>query len=345
MDTSQNQEGTVLINTIANNKSNSTTRDYSRAIRAHRLQRIIACPITCTLLKSIDNNKIKDCPITRKDVIIAKIIFGPDVGSIKAKTTCCKAQHVVVDVPDIPLKILKLHHDVTLTADIMYINGIPFFVSTSRKPHFSIVKVITNKKNDNIVGAIQQISNIYKQGGFKVMDILLDGKFKSTQGKLAGMGIKLNPVSKNEHVPEVKNYIWRIKEQTCSIYRTLSSQKMPPCFIAEMEKTVNFWMNSFPHADGVSDTLGPRTIITGSTTSYSKHCTLEFGEYCQVHEDEINNSMAKCTHGALTLHPIGNSQDGFYFFSLTTGQILKCQSWMPLPMPNVVITRIHTMTQ
>ena len=68
-----------------------------------------------------------------------------------------------------------------------------------------------------------------------------------------------------------------------------------------------FWLNSFPHKDGIHTTLCPRAIITGQGISYDKHCKVEFVTYVQVHENH-NNSLEPSTSGAIALRPSRNKQ-------------------------------------
>jgi hypothetical protein len=177
---------------------------------------------------------------------------------------------------------------------------------------------------------------IYKQQGFKVTHILLDGEFEPLRGDLAALEIQLNLVSNAEHVPEVEQYIRTLKDQTRCIYNTLPFKHMPPRVIIEMVQTSNFWLNAFPYPDGVSKTLSPRTIVTGSALNYNLHCALGFGTYVQTHEAH-DNTMATRTTGALALRPTGNAQGGFRFYSLTTGRVITQNRWTELPMPNEVI--------
>jgi hypothetical protein len=51
------------------------------------------------------------------------------------------------------------------------------------------------------------------------------------------------------------------------------------------------------------------------------------------------------TTGAIDLCPTGNSQGGFYFYSLNTGRVLRRNHWTTLPMPGEVITRLHTIAK
>jgi hypothetical protein len=55
--------------------------------------------------------------------------------------------------------------------------------------------------------------------------------------------------------------------------------------------------------------------------------------------------MATRTTGAIALHPTGNEQGGYYFFSLTTGRRINCNRWTLLPMPNDVIARVRNLAQ
>jgi hypothetical protein len=94
----------------------------------------------------------------------------------------------------------------------------------------------------------------------------------------------------------------------------------------------------------VSDTLSPRTIITGQTVDFNRHCKYEFGQYVQTHE-EHNNSMVPRTTGALAMRPTGNAQGNYYFFSLSMGCILNRSHATKLLMPDDVIDRVHVLAQ
>jgi hypothetical protein len=82
---------------------------------------------------------------------------------------------------------------------------------------------------------------------------------------------------------EAERYIRTLKERICSVYKTLPFKTLPQNMLVESVKYNNFWLNSFPKDDGISNTLSPRKIVTGQSINYLKHCKLEFGEYCQTH--------------------------------------------------------------
>ena len=164
----------------------------------------------------------------------------------------------------------------------------------------------------------------------------MDSKFEAMHSDLADLGIGLNEVACDEHVGKIERFICMLKEQVHAIYNTLPFTNIPPCMIIEMANHAVYWLNSFPHQDGISNTLSPHTIITGQTINYNQHCRYEYGEYVQTHEQHYN-TMVPHTIGALAMHPTGNAQGNYYFFSLSTGHLINQAHATKLPMPDDII--------
>ncbi len=102
-------------------------------------------------------------------------------------------------------------------------------------------------------------------------------------------------------------------------------------------------LNYFPAKGGVSTQYSPETIMSGQTLNY-KQCSLPFGTYCQVHEEDgPRNSLVARTSGAISVGPSSNRQGGHLFMSLNTGRILARRSWTVVPMPQSVIDRVNSM--
>ena len=169
-----------------------------------------------------------------------------------------------------------------------------------------------------LLDAVKKIQQVYHRRGFEIAHLLMDGQFEPIHGDLSSLGITLNTVANDEHVPEVERYIRTLKEQTHATYNMLPFKQMPSRLIIEMVYTANLWLNMFPHPNGISQMMSPQAILTGHHIEYATHCQLEFGEYVQTHE-EHDNSMQPRTIGSLSLWPMGNVQGGYFFFRLTTG--------------------------
>ena len=97
----------------------------------------------------------------------------------------------------------------------------------------------------------------------------MDGQFESLRGNLADMGLQLNTMSNDEHVPEIEQQIRTLKERTRGIYCTLPFRKIPRRLIIEMLYAANYWLNMFLRKGGISQTMSPRTLLTGLTMNYN----------------------------------------------------------------------------
>ncbi|HEY9815832.1 MAG TPA: hypothetical protein V6D20_08555 [Candidatus Obscuribacterales bacterium] len=110
--------------------------------------------------------KLKNCPITRKDIIAAEDIFGPDhLGSLKGKTVRRPPGKVNTDVMVIPAAIMDRYREVTLGGDIMKISKIPFMVTISSSIRFGTMELVTNQMMMTLAKAIGNVAKVYMQRG------------------------------------------------------------------------------------------------------------------------------------------------------------------------------------
>ena len=109
--------------------------------------------------------------------------------------------------------MLDKHGNVTLAVNIMYINEIPFIMTTSRAIHFGTAELIKNEKISTIMIAIKQVIEAYEARGFRIRHILADGQFEHARKHIEKLGIILNITSRDEHVPEIERYIRMVKER------------------------------------------------------------------------------------------------------------------------------------
>jgi hypothetical protein len=269
MDTTQT--GTLLVNTVAENKNKYTNRDYSKALLARNIQKRIGRPSTRAFIRIVDNKLLPNCPITCDDIIAAEHIFGPDVGSLKGKTVHRAPERVNARMMNLPLVIMERYRDVVLGGDIMFVNKIPFFMTISRNIRFGTLESLPKQSAKSILGSIKKRKQLYSQQGFRITHMMMDGQFEMLRGDLASMQINLNTVSNDKHVPDIEQHIRTIKEQTRSMYNTLPFKRMPARLVIEMVLASTFWWNSFPPVGGVSDTLSPRAIVAGMEIDFLKH--------------------------------------------------------------------------
>jgi len=64
--------------------------------------------------------------VTTEDVNLAEKYFGPDVRSIKGKTTRTKPTPVTSNITEIPSKLLSIHEYVTISMDGLTVDALTF---------------------------------------------------------------------------------------------------------------------------------------------------------------------------------------------------------------------------
>lgn len=344
IDTSKTLDGVTMLATVADNKKSFTNREFEAARVARKLQNLIGRPSTKSFIDIVKKNLLKNCPINVRDILNAEVLFGPNVGSLKGKTTRRAANQVLAVNDNVPRHVMEQDRNVTICIDIMYVNKTLFLVSIARRIKFGTVEALINRKAGNIMSCVKNIHRIYSRRGFRLLIGIMDNEFEPLRAAFMDLGIELNISANDEHVPEVERYIRTIKERTRSIYNSLPYKSIPVLMIMEMVQLSVFWLNNFPATDGIYNDLSPRNIVVGSSIDYLSHCQIEFGAYAQVHQ-EHDNSMTARTTAAIALGPTGNAQGGYYFMSLDTGRRLNRNHWTELPAPAEVIDRVHVLAR
>jgi hypothetical protein len=278
------------------------------------------------------------------DIQTAETIWGPDLGSLKGKTVRHKSPAVRVVSHSIPLGIMQKYKDVTLSTDVMKVNGIPFLMTISKHIKFGSAGKLDDMKTRTMLCHFKTIFNVYAIRGFRVTIVLADNQFESMRGDLANLGAIINVVSRDEHVPEIERYNRTIKDRVRSAYNVLPFTHVPPVLIVELVYSQVFWRNMFALKGGISKTQSPAELILNRKLDFNAHCKIEFGEYVQTHE-EHDNSMQTRTVGAIATRPTGNDQGGYYFIRLDTGRRINRKDWTPLPMPSEVVDQVHRLAR
>ena len=73
---------------------------------------------------------LTNCPVTIRDDDSTNPIFGPGFANLRGKTTRTKLECIRVEYVQIPQDFLQLHKYATLVADVMFVNSLPFLVTS-----------------------------------------------------------------------------------------------------------------------------------------------------------------------------------------------------------------------
>ena len=72
-----------------------SNREISRATKARRLYHQLDSPSQQALKNLLRQNIIRNCDIVQKNIALTEKIFGPDVATLKGKSSCPKPRKVV----------------------------------------------------------------------------------------------------------------------------------------------------------------------------------------------------------------------------------------------------------
>jgi hypothetical protein len=133
---------------------------------------------------------------------------------LKGKTVRRSPDKVDTDLIEVPKAILEANTSETPSADVFFVNTIPFFASISRNIKFTTTENIPTRTAKQLVEAVKHVLAIYKKQGFHVETALMDGElFAPLKADMLEMGVRLNITSANEHVPEIERRIRVLKER------------------------------------------------------------------------------------------------------------------------------------
>jgi hypothetical protein len=117
---------------------------------------------------------IKNYSVTSSDINNAHKKIGDDIATLRGKTVRNTQDPVMADYVDIPKAILDLNKDVTMAADVMFVNRIPFVTTISLKIKFTTIEYVTDRLESNLIKSLLKIISLYKARGFNPSTALMD---------------------------------------------------------------------------------------------------------------------------------------------------------------------------
>ena len=235
-----------------------------------------------------------------------------------------------------------------LHADLMFVDGVVFLVSVAHPLGLTIATHLPQGKGLLPVkkGMFTQIG-MFKTQGFVVTAVLFDGE--SAIGALANdlahqLGVPIIPVAPGSHVGKVERKIRQIKERMRCVVTTLP-YKLPLPFIPWLLYYCVTRINMLPSRLAV-DRTSPREAFSGRKTNYKRDLCLPFGDYVQVHRENIVKNAVDVprTEGAIALLPTGSLEGSCKFYILRTDRVVTRARWTTMPsMPQEVVDLLNAL--
>ena len=239
-----------------------TKHQIAGAEKARTLQASLSFPSQHDFKWILQSNQIVDCPVMVQDAKIAYRIWGPNIAELKGKATQKTPTSVELDIVQIPKEIRELHHCVSLSVDIFFVNNIPFLITLSRNVRFTTVTHLSDRLTQTIFKALRGIVLYYFQKGFQIIGLTADGEFASLQECMVELpgAPKLNLTSANKHEPYIERRSHVVKERVRSLHHSLPLKQLPKQITIYIVFYAVKLLNYFPMKGGVSDQYSPKDI-------------------------------------------------------------------------------------
>jgi hypothetical protein len=218
-------------------------------------------------------NVIQNCPVTVEDSNISEKIFGPDMSSLKGKSTRRKPKPVRSNLIEIPKEIITKRHDINLCMDGMDVNECGMLTTIGQTIKFRSLVPMNTKQHIEYYHALDQILRHYNRAGFVIRTIHCDGEFRGMMEKVEDdLDVDMNFTNAQDHVPESERNNSTIKEKIQAAYHRLPYNAIPPIMINYLAMIQANKLNLSPVKGGVSKYYSPCMILRSLRTG--QHCTM-----------------------------------------------------------------------
>ena len=171
------KDAVVMLQTVRANMKGLTSCDVKKSVLAQKAQVRVATHTEEGFIELVSKFTLTNCPVTPVDIDNARCVFGPDLPGIKSKKLQRKPARIEVEDALVTITIPDDYHcfvSVTLTADVMFVNGFPFLVTMSRRIRLLTVEHIPSRTAKQLGSSITKVVHFYAQGGFVINTVLMD---------------------------------------------------------------------------------------------------------------------------------------------------------------------------
>ncbi|KAL7504016.1 hypothetical protein ACHAXN_001720, partial [Cyclotella atomus] len=250
------KDSTAFVETVRKNMEGFTIEEVQRAVAARDALAMMAGPPEDKVIKLVSQPNIANMPFNSSDFANSKAVFGPDRPAIRSKTTRKPSSKVRPRVVKIPMQLYERLKEVILTADVMFVNGLPFFITLSRGIKLITTEFTPSRTADKLYKALLKVCRFYRRHGFLVVTTLMDMEFKKVDD--ISDECVINTTAAREHVTDIERCIRFVKDRCrYTIQEVPYKDCMPDSFIIYLVKFVVMWMNAFPSGSGVSTEFSP----------------------------------------------------------------------------------------
>ena len=152
----------------------------------------------------VSSKSLYKCYVVVSSVTNARTLFGLNRPGLRGKTFWQRPEQVIPEYLDIPRDFYQLHHFVTLTVDVMFVNGLPFLTTLSRDIRFGTAEHVPSRTAKQLANSLMKVVKLYAKGGFVVRNVLMDGEFEKVKPEISLVDINISAA--REHLAKIERY-------------------------------------------------------------------------------------------------------------------------------------------
>ena len=205
-------------------------------------------PTEADFIEMVKKGTLTNCPVTPVDIADACHVFGPDLPGIKSKTVRRKPARVEVEDDLVTRTISDNYHcfvSVTLTADVMSDNGLPFLVTMSCHIRLLTVEHTPSRMAKQLGSSITKSVILYARGIFVTNIVLMDKEFVKIVDEVPKLEINTTAVC--EHVGENNFAIRNVKEQSRAVVSYQPNAVLSKPIVIHLVYFYVLWLNKKPN--------------------------------------------------------------------------------------------------
>ena len=196
------RDSVACVETVRNNMKGLTLEQCTKAKEARDALAMMAHPPNEKMKHLVSTNNVTNVPFTTADFTNGRTLFGPDRGAIRGKTVRQRPRRVRPELVSIPQQLYEQLRDVVLAADVMFVNGLPFFVTLSRGIKLLTIKFLPSCTTNTLHDSLQTLARLYRRDGFLVKMCLMDMEFKPLED--SSKDVPINTTTAREHIVDIE---------------------------------------------------------------------------------------------------------------------------------------------
>jgi hypothetical protein len=270
------------------------------------------------LVACMKNNNVTNCSFRPEHVHLADQALGPSRECTFGRTT--RPPQDSVEPHHYQRIIRPVFSNIYLYVDIMFVMGVPFFVSVS---DFGFVMTVhlKDRKTATIRSALDTNLSFYKANtkGSAVNRIICDdeGGVSASREYLEGLGINLFSLGVGAHVHKIERTIRSLKDRIRGKINVLPFDLFTQVIVKLVEYCTST-VNIVPQFS-LGEVVSPLQKITGQPQDI-RAFAVDFGDLCEVQRHlDPRNSMLSKTISAVALRPVGTDRKHWEFLNIEKG--------------------------